>query len=319
MINHYLTVILAGISVAVESKSIFDKLGEIEPKIWLFYLTSFLTIHIFLAVCLQRIAKKVKLENAAWLAWVPILQFALLAQAAGESSSLTWFFLVPILNIGLFTLLMLKASNRLGIWYKPDYLIFTISIAATVIPLIVHPLFLLAILLYLAIIAFKTEVPLSLSREVPLPLSGIVVLKCLGSNMYLDGRPDNGTVGLAPHAEDYTGTKWEVVNVGRNVISLKCLGHLDGNRYLDGVTYIELLGITTDGTVKLSPNNVSWNNGTKWEVVNVGRNVISLKCWGHLDGNRWLDGATADGTVGLAPINGGGYTGTRWQVQVYAN
>jgi hypothetical protein len=153
------------------------------------------------------------------------------------------------------------------------------------------------------------------SNKAEAQLSVIVVLKCLGhldGNRWLDGRTLDGTVGLAPTTQGgYTGTKWQVVNVGRGVVALKCLGHLDGNRWLDGRTL--------DGTVGLAPTTEGVYTGTKWQVVKVGRDIISLKCLGHLNGNRWLDGRTLDGTVGLAPNTQGGYTGTRWQVQVYVN
>jgi hypothetical protein len=42
--------------------------------------------------------------------------------------------------------------------------------------------------------------------------------------------------------------------------------------------------------------------------------VVALKCLGHIEGPRWLDGRTGNGTVGLAPQLGGAYTGTKWQV-----
>ncbi|WP_326513741.1 hypothetical protein [Clostridium intestinale] len=42
--------------------------------------------------------------------------------------------------------------------------------------------------------------------------------------------------------------------------------------------------------------------------------IISLRCTGTTEGNRWLDGKTEDASVWLAPSTGGIYSGTKWQV-----
>src|SRR4051812_11428103 len=91
-----------------------------------------------------------------------------------------------------------------------------------------------------------------------------------------------------------------------NDVSLRCLGNIDGPRFLDGRT--------GDGTVGLAPDLGPRFTGTKWHVVRAGEGVVALKCLGAVEGPRWLDGRTADGTVGLAPTTQSPFTGTRWKV-----
>jgi hypothetical protein len=81
-----------------------------------------------------------------------------------------------------------------------------------------------------------------------------------GGPRFLDGRTQDGTVGLAPHTNPpFTGTKWEVTSYGGDEIALKCLGTVQGNRWLDGRIY--------NGTVGLSPYvNTGSNGGTIWKV-----------------------------------------------------
>ena len=91
-----------------------------------------------------------------------------------------------------------------------------------------------------------------------------------------------------------------------NNVALKCLGNVNGPRWLDGRT--------ANGTVGLAPSLTKKYSGTKWLVVKAGEGVIALKCLGVINGPRWLDGRTADGTVGLAPNTSKPFTGTRWQI-----
>jgi hypothetical protein len=91
-----------------------------------------------------------------------------------------------------------------------------------------------------------------------------------------------------------------------NDVSLRCLGNVNGPRFLDGRT--------RNATVGLAPDLSKNYSGTKWHVFSGGGGSIVLKCMGSVPGNRWLDGRTAGGTVGLAPSNQKPYSGTRWQV-----
>ena len=88
-----------------------------------------------------------------------------------------------------------------------------------------------------------------------------------------------------------------------NNVALKCLGDINGPRWLDGRT--------ADGTVGLAPNLTKKYSGTKWVVVSAGEGIVALKCLGVVNGPRWLDGRTGDGSVGLAPKP---LTGSRWKV-----
>lgn len=93
----------------------------------------------------------------------------------------------------------------------------------------------------------------------------IIALKCMGTTPgapWLDGRTQNSTVGLAPGtAEPYSGTRWEVVPMDAknpNIVALKCLGKIDGPRYLDGRT--------GNGSVGLAKTTDPPFTGTRWEV-----------------------------------------------------
>ena len=110
----------------------------------------------------------------------------------------------------------------------------------------------------------------------------------------------------------FSGTKWRVVRAGEGVIALKCLGDIEGARWLDGRT--------ANGTVGLAPNTNKPFTGTRWQVVQVEDNnlrIVALKCLGNLEGPRWLDGRTTNGTVGLASTTEPPFTGTRWEVRSY--
>jgi hypothetical protein len=94
---------------------------------------------------------------------------------------------------------------------------------------------------------------------------GVVELRCLGEiegPRWLDGRTADGTVGLAPNTNrPFTGTRWQVIQVGYgnpNIVVLKCLGDIQGPRWLDGRT--------ADGTVGVAATTEPPFTGTKWEV-----------------------------------------------------
>ena len=94
---------------------------------------------------------------------------------------------------------------------------------------------------------------------------GTLALQCLGNvegPRWLDGRTGDGTVGLAPSTnKPFTGTRWQVIpldNNDPNIVGLKCLGEINGPRFLDGRT--------GNGSVGLAQNTDPPFTGTKWEV-----------------------------------------------------
>ena len=56
--------------------------------------------YLWLALCLQTIAKKTNTPNE-WLAWIPIANIYLLCKIAGRSGWWTIAFFVPVLNVAL--------------------------------------------------------------------------------------------------------------------------------------------------------------------------------------------------------------------------
>lgn len=88
---------------------------------------------------------------------------------------------------------------------------------------------------------------------------GVFALKSLGDvNAYLNCRTGDGWVNLSTNLED-SGTKWQAFEVGNGIATLKCLGHIDGPRWLNG--------ITESGIVKLADQADEQTAGTWWEIV----------------------------------------------------
>ena len=141
-----------------------------------------------------------------------------------------------------------------------------------------------------------------------------VHLVCLGNvpgPTFLDGRTGDGSVGLAPETQDqFTGTRWRVLDDGAGNLALRCLGDADGVRMLDGRT--------GDGTVGLAPAIDGIFTGAHWQLIPLDSDTFALKCLGVIDGPRMLDGRTGDGTVGLAPATDGHFTGTHWRAEPVA-
>jgi hypothetical protein len=154
---------------------------------------------------------------------------------------------------------------------------------------------------------------------------GVYWLKCLGDiegPRWLDGRTGDGSVGLAPSTDyPYTGTKWqaflsggpvaEKTEISNKIWHFKCLGDIEGPRWLNG-----RIG---DASVGLAPSPAVFttnpNQGTRWWVTEVEPGIYNLRCLevGDFEKPRMLDGRTGDGSVGLAPSTDYPYTGTKWQ------
>jgi acetyl esterase/lipase len=91
---------------------------------------------------------------------------------------------------------------------------------------------------------------------------GVISLESQGNvegQRWLDGRTADGSVGLAPDRESYTGTNWQVVDLGNGVIALRNLGHLDGPRWLESQPQ--------SGTIRLVSDDDYPFIGTSWLIV----------------------------------------------------
>lgn len=91
-----------------------------------------------------------------------------------------------------------------------------------------------------------------------------------------------------------------------DVVVLRCEGHIEGSRFLDGRT--------VEGAAGLAPStDVPPFTGTWWRTHDAGGGDVFIECLGHLPGSRFLDGRTHNGSVGLAPHTDPPFTGTKWR------
>ena len=76
-----------------------------------------IALYIWMAICLQTIAKKTNTPNG-WLAWIPIANIYLLCMIAGKA----WWWLllcfIPLVNIVIITILWWKTCEARG---KPGW------------------------------------------------------------------------------------------------------------------------------------------------------------------------------------------------------
>ncbi len=127
----------------------------------------------------------------------------------------------------------------------------------------------------------------------------IVVLQAYseGSYQYLDGRTVDGTVGLAPSTEGFSGTKWELTYLTTEsqkcLVTFKCLGDIDGPRYLAAKTTNRTVGLATQ---------TDENFTTTWRIKKESNDVSILleRCTEpHKDTPflGYLNASSKDGTV----------------------
>jgi hypothetical protein len=91
------------------------------------------------------------------------------------------------------------------------------------------------------------------------------------------------------------------------MVTLECLGHLPGPRFLDGRVL--------EGSVGLAPHTDPPFTGTWWAVTTLSPGVVKFRCMATVPAtSRFLDGRTHDGSVGLAPPLAIPLTGERWDV-----
>ncbi len=98
----------------------------------LFGIIVFLVIYAYLAYSLQVIADKTNTENS-WLAWIPIANIYLMCKIAGKPG--WWFilFLIPIVNIVIGIIVLMKIAELRG---KPGWvgILWILPVVGLIIP-----------------------------------------------------------------------------------------------------------------------------------------------------------------------------------------
>lgn len=95
---------------------------------------SFLALHGFLAVCLQRLARRAE-AGPAWWAWVPGPNLALVGRIAGRSPAWAVLLLVPALNVLVWGLLWAEACRRLR---RPSWLAAPLCVPLVNLAVLAH-------------------------------------------------------------------------------------------------------------------------------------------------------------------------------------
>lgn len=93
-----------------------------------------------------------------------------------------------------------------------------------------------------------------------------IVLECLGhiaGPRFLDGRTQDGSVGLAPNTDPpFTGTRWQVIDAGSDQVNLRCLG-----TSTQGKNVRFLHGNIGQGTLSLVAQAGDVSSATRWQVL----------------------------------------------------
>jgi len=91
-----------------------------------------IALYVFFAICLMKIAKKTKTENA-WFAWIPILNIILMVDIAKKPMWWIVLFFIPLANIVVTILVWMEIAKVLK---KPDWLgiLMIVPIANIVVP-----------------------------------------------------------------------------------------------------------------------------------------------------------------------------------------
>ena len=151
----------------------------------------------------------------------------------------------------------------------------------------------------------------------------LVRLECQGSipgPRVLDGHTLTGEVTLTDQTS-LTGTRWAITCFAPSKYFLRCLGAFElpppiPTQDSTNATLRILDGRTQDQKVALVRDHAQLLSGSAWEASEVTSGVITLRCLGHIPGNRFLDGDTVHNVVQLAPAPDDARTGARWRVHV---
>jgi hypothetical protein len=144
----------------------------------------------------------------------------------------------------------------------------------------------------------------------------VVSLRCLGPGLqlqYLEGRIASGIAVLVdrPSTKKDSGTRWQVVRRGENLISLRFLSATGSARWLEGRPSVAGVGLSA---ATRQPPQFS-----TWRIIPVStedENMVGLECADVKNGARWLEAKAPGGTVGLAE---GTKTppGGKWEVRMH--
>jgi hypothetical protein len=107
----------------------FDFVGAWFTGLWA---VGWIAVYIWLALCLQTIARKTAIPNA-WLAWIPIANIYLMCKVGYKPGWWTILFFIPIANIVFTVLVWMKIAE---IRNQPSWLgiLMIVPIANLVIP-----------------------------------------------------------------------------------------------------------------------------------------------------------------------------------------
>lgn len=59
----------------------------------------------------------------------------------------------------------------------------------------------------------------------------------------------------------YSGSRWKIFEIDEGIYAFKCMGEIEGNRWLDGDIH--------KGTVSLVPEVNDQYAGTRWKIYNI--------------------------------------------------
>lgn len=95
-------------------------------------LVVFIVFYVYMAICLQVIAKKTNTENG-WLAWIPIANLFLMCNIAKKSLWWVLLMLIPIANIVFMALVWMEIAKARG---KESWLgiLMVVPVANFIIP-----------------------------------------------------------------------------------------------------------------------------------------------------------------------------------------